>query len=84
MTETTKNHEQDLQILALQLDMTYVKDTVGKIDKKLDGVVDLNTRVTVNEKSIGRIWYWLGGISMAILGFAFFCIQTGLAKAMGM
>ncbi len=38
----------------------------------------LLTRIALSEASIYRIWWWLGGISFAIISAAAFIVRTGV------
>ncbi len=38
----------------------------------------LKTKVALNRSSIKRAWWWLGGISMSIIGGAVWIIRAGL------
>jgi len=50
---------------------TNVEHVVRKVDKIEDMLTNgLSTQVALNKQSIGRVWWWLGGVSLAILGVA--------------
>lgn len=70
-----------MDIESIQQDVTEIKGTVKDIYKILNGngSEGLVTRVALNKSAIGRIWWWLGGVSLAILGTAFFVLRGGLA-----
>ena len=43
-----------------------------------NGQTGLKTEMALAKQSIGRIWWWLGGISMAIIGSAIWIIKSGV------
>lgn len=71
-------HEVDLALMASQ-QTENTKDT-KQILKLLQGnnSEGLVTRVALHAASIKKVWWWLGGISLAILGAAFFVIKGSL------
>ena len=44
-----------------------------------NGGVGLKTQVELNKQSIGRSWWFLGGISLAIMGAAVWIIRGAIA-----
>lgn len=71
-------HEANLAVMATQLEEN-TKDT-KQILKLLQGdnSKGLVTRVALHSASIKRVWWWLGGISLAILGAGFYIIRGAL------
>ena len=69
---------QETNIALVQQATTDIKTDIGKMLKILDGNGDegLTTKVALNKQSIKRMWWWVGGISLAILGVAFFAIRS--------
>jgi len=70
-----------------QNDVTLAKMGViiEAMDKKLDKVVEcidgngrpgIKTEVALNKQAIRRGWWWLGGISIALVGIAGAAIKT--------
>uniref|UniRef100_A0A6H2A3B1 Uncharacterized protein n=1 Tax=viral metagenome TaxID=1070528 RepID=A0A6H2A3B1_9ZZZZ len=61
----------------LKEDIQEIKGTVRDIFIILNGngKDGLCTRVSLNKAAIGRIWWWLGGVSLGILGIAVFVIR---------
>jgi len=61
----------------LKEDIQEIKDTVKKIFLVLNGNGNegLVTKVALNNAAITRIWWWVGGISIGILGVALFIIK---------
>lgn len=78
MAEHKCLHEVDLALMASQQEEN-TKDT-KQILKLLQGdnSKGLVTNVALNGASIKRVWWWLGCISVAILGVAFFVIRGAL------
>lgn len=73
--------EPDMSDIAdLKEDIKEIKDTTKDIFKVLNGngSVGLVTRTALNAQSIKRAWWWLGGISLGIIGLAFFVVRVGL------
>jgi len=68
-------HEVDLALMAQEITENS-KDT-KQILKLLQGdnAKGLVTKVALHGASIRRVWWWLGGVSLAILGSAFFIIR---------
>ncbi len=61
--ERTKNTDDTLDIICR--DLKSMRETLNGNGK--EGLV---TRVALVKQSMGRVWWWLGGISMAILAVA--------------
>ena len=61
----------------LKEDIQEIKGTVKDIFTILNGngKEGLVTKVALNNSAISRIWWWLGGVSIGILGIAFFVIK---------
>lgn len=68
--EHTCKHEADLAVMA---------KTVEGMDKKLDKVVEcidgngkpgIKTEIELNKQAIRRAWWWLGGVSLFLVGIA--------------
>lgn len=71
-------HEVDLALMAKE--MSQNTEDTKEILKLLkgDNSKGLVTRLALQGASIKRAWWWLGGISVAIIGAAFFIIRGGL------
>lgn len=71
-------HEVDLALMARQQEEN-TKDT-KQILKLLQGdnSKGLVTKVALHAASIRRVWWWLGSVSLAIVGAAFFIIRGAL------
>lgn len=67
-------HEHDLGEMAA--DINHMKVAIDEINKSLNNGV--KTQTALNEQSIGRIWWFVGAITMSILGLAFYTIRCGL------
>ena len=79
MTEAHKClHEVDLASMAMTLEIINKK--MDKVVKCIDGNggPGMKTEIALQKQAIGRIWWWLGGVSLGIMGIAFFCIRTGV------
>ena len=65
-------------IADLKEDITEIKDTTKDIYKILNGngSVGLVTKTALNAQSIKRAWWWLGGISLGLMGIVFFIIRA--------
>jgi len=70
-------HEVDLALMGQEMSQN-TKDT-AEILKLLkgDNSKGLVTKVALQGASLKRAWWWLGGISIAIIGAAFFIIRSG-------
>ena len=64
----------------LKEDIHEIKDGVRDIFKILNGngQEGIVTKTALNTQSIKRVWWWLGGISVSIMGIAFFVLKQGL------
>ena len=62
----------------LKEDITEIKDITKDIYKILNGngSVGLVTKTALNAQSIKRAWWWLGGISLGLMGIVFFIIRA--------
>ena len=62
----------------LKEDIREIKITVDKVFKILNGNGGdgLVTRVALNKSAISRAWWWLGGVSLGILGIAIYVIRA--------
>jgi len=80
MPEPKCLHEVDLATMAKDIEEN-TKDT-KQILKILQGNGEggLVTKVALNRSSISRAWWWLGGISVGIIGIAIYVIKLGLAQ----
>ena len=85
MTEHQCVHEVDLarMVMAMEAISDNFKGVNGKLDKVVEcidgnGQPGLKTRIAVAENDTKRQWWWLGGISMGILGIAFFVIKAAV------
>ncbi len=64
--------------------LTEKTDGYGKDIKQIkeailgNGQAGLKTEMALTKQSVARIWWWLGGISMAILGSAAWIIRSGV------
>ena len=84
MTETQcPEHEKMVVAIAeLKKDMAHNTALTEDILKcvKGNGTVGLMTQTELNKSSIKRAWWWLGGVSLAILAIAFKVIgEDGLS-----
>ncbi len=43
-----------------------------------NGSVGLKTEVELQKAALGRAWWWLGGISIGLIGLACFAIRKGI------
>jgi len=61
----------------LKEDINEIKTTTTTILKVLNGNGGdgLVTRVALNRSALIRVWWWLGGVSLGVLGAAFFIIR---------
>ena len=64
----------------LQQDIAQIKSDVKDILKLLNGngTSGIITKVALNKEAIRRAWWWLGGISISIMGIAFFVIKSAI------
>ena len=64
----------------LKEDIGEIKTTVEKIFMIINGNggEGLKTKVALNRQSINRVWWWLGGISLGIIGAAIIIIRNGV------
>jgi len=54
---------EDIEAIAVLKDaVPRMEDKIGKIFELLDGPV---TKTSLNQQSIKRVWWWLGGVSLA-------------------
>ena len=69
--------EQDhgTRLALLEQAIPNIERNISAILKLLQGN-GLTTTVALNKDRIKRIWWWLGGVSMGILGMAFWVIRT--------
>jgi hypothetical protein len=47
-------------------------------DSIKQAVNDLSTQVALNRQAVRRTWWWVGGISIALLGIAVYVIRAGM------
>ena len=66
--EANRNNEKALD--AIRDDLKEIKNILTK-----NGI---SSRISVLAESQKRVWWWLGGISMSIMGIAFFIIKKSL------
>ena len=66
--------------------IAVLKDAIPRMDKKIGEIFDLLdgpngvvTKTALHDQSIGRIWWWLGSVSLAILGAAGWIIRKALS-----
>lgn len=73
-------HEVDLATMAQSQKRT--EELVDEVLRLLkgDNKHGLVTRVALLRQSIGRVWWWVGGISISIMGIAFVIIRAFLLK----
>lgn len=78
MVEHKCLHEVDLALMAQELKVNTELTT--KIFNILEGdnSQGLKTIVAINRVCIKRLWWWVGGMSMAIIGAAIFLIRARL------
>ena len=64
----------------LQKDVADIKSDVKDILKILNGngTSGIVTKVALNREDLRRVWWWLGGISVSIMGIAFFVIRSAI------
>lgn len=69
------------EIKAGMKDISEIKDSVKDIFKVINGngSIGLVTQAQLNKQSLKRTWWWLGGISMAMLGVAGYIIRCGIS-----
>jgi len=76
-------HEADLATLAhiCTTEIPAMRQTIEKIFSRLEGngTEGLVTRVAVIRSGLNRAWWWLGGVSLAILGVAGWAIRSGIS-----
>ena len=71
-------HEVDLALMAKEMkENTEDTKEILKLLKG-DNAKGLVTKVALQGASLKRAWWWLGGISIAIIGAAFFIIRSGI------
>ena len=72
--------EQDhgTRLALLERSIPNIESNIAAILKLLrgNGGEGLTTTVALNKDRIKRIWWWLGGVSMGILGMAFWIIRS--------
>ena len=56
------------EIGALAENLANVRNDTSQILKILNGPEGVVTQTALNKQSIGRVWWWVGGISLAIIG----------------
>ncbi len=68
-------------VLLMDQSLKHNTEATNKILVILEGNggVGLKTQVEVNKQSISRSWWFLGGISIAILGAAMWIIRGAIA-----
>jgi len=65
------------RLALLERSIPNIETNVSAILKLLKGNGEgLTTTVALNKDRIKRIWWWLGGVSLSILGTAFWVIRT--------
>lgn len=71
---------QQTSIALVEQSTQKIERNVEKILKIIEGNGNngLITRVALNRQSLTRIWWWIGGISLSIVGIAFFVIRSAL------
>ena len=69
-------HETDLALMARE--MSQNTEDTKEILKLLkgDNSKGLVTKVALHGASLKRVWWWLGGVSLAIIGAALFIIRS--------
>ena len=68
---------EQVKIEALEDMVSEVKTDTKEILKVLNGVV---TKVALNNQSINRLWWWVGSVSVGILGLCFFVVRSNLLE----
>ena len=80
MTEEYCKYEGEIAVL---------KESVPRIEKKIDNLTELLTgnskeglvtRVALLRQSINKAWWWLGAISLGLIGTAFVVIRKALLE----
>jgi len=73
--------KQETSVALIQSSMDDIKVNIAKILLILEGNGGdgLTTRVALNKQSIKRVWWWVGAVSIAILGIAVYVIRTGMS-----
>lgn len=73
-------HEVDLAIMAQSQER--IESVIKEILKLLKGDNNqgLITKTALLSQSISRMWWWVGGISISIMGIALFVIRIYLIK----
>ena len=79
MTDHQCVHEVDLAKMAITIESMN-----GKLDKVVEcidgnGKPGMKTEIALNKQSIKRAWWWLAGISLAIMSGAIFVIRGAVA-----
>ena len=74
--------ELNLNVALIQQGLATNNLTTAKILKAVEGNggIGLKTQAELNKAAIIRAWWWLGGLSLSILGVAVFAIRGLLLK----
>jgi hypothetical protein len=59
----------------LKSDVKKIQIDISEINSKLNGKDGVVTKTEVNAAALKRVWYWLGSVSVAILGIAAWVIK---------
>jgi hypothetical protein len=60
----------------LKSDVKTIKEDVAGIKYQLNGKDGVVTKTEVQGASLKRVWWWLGSVSVAILGIAGWVIKS--------
>ena len=76
------DQDHETRITVVEKSITNIEVDVAAILKLLqgNGGEGMVTSVALNKDRFKRVWWWLGGVSMGVLGIAFFVIRSGLTK----
>lgn len=80
--------ENPIHICNKETEIALIQQSLERIEKNNDEMLDLLkgtngegliTKIALHSQSLKRVWWWLGGISTAIMVSAFFVIRSALA-----
>lgn len=70
-----------------ETDLAIIKERLPRIEEKIDKITDLLkgnggegliTKIALFKQSLNKAWWWLGGISLGLLGLVFFVLRAQL------